>query len=49
VKWAVSGAGMFGMFLALLLGVLWSRANSRIALAPAVVVGPRHRKPAGTS
>ena len=31
VKWAVSGAGLVGMILALMLGVLWSRANARIA------------------
>jgi predicted MFS family arabinose efflux permease len=49
VKWAVSGAGLVGMILALMLGVLWSRAVSRLAAPPAVAVGPRHRKPAGRS
>jgi predicted MFS family arabinose efflux permease len=46
VKWAVSGAGVVGMALALCLGVMWSRANAQVSRAPAVVVGPRHRKPA---
>ena len=45
VQWAVSSAGLLGTLLALCLGVLWSRANAQTSRAPAVVVGPRHRKP----
>jgi MFS family permease len=46
VQWAVSGAGLVGTVLALCLGVLWSRANAQLDRTAAVVVGPRHRKPA---
>ncbi|HJQ01391.1 MAG TPA: MFS transporter [Jatrophihabitans sp.] len=46
VRWAVSGAGVLGMLLALSLGVMWSRANLQDSRASAVAVGPRHRKPA---
>jgi predicted MFS family arabinose efflux permease len=47
VKWAVSSAGLVGMLMALMLGVLWSRATARIAPARPVAVGARHRKPVG--
>jgi MFS family permease len=46
VKWAVSGAGLLGVVLALSLGLMWSRANGQVSRAPSVAVGARHRKPA---
>lgn len=46
VKWAVSGAGLVGLVLALCLTGMWSRVSPKAVQVPAKPIGGQHRRDA---